>query len=346
MQCNSTGDNNTSVGALSLCANTTASCNVAIGFCAMKNSTTGSENTAVGSEAIKFGTTGSFNTALGACTLGGSDVNTGNNNVAIGRKAMFDNTSGANNVAVGNDSLANNSTGNSNVAVGLNALNDNTSGIENVAISENAGCANTTGNQIVGIGYKALRQNTDGDQNVGIGAFAGCNITTGCYNTYVGAESNSSAADVLFEQVFGRGGTGKGSNTFFSGASANGVFNTANTTTWNQTSDRRIKKNIVDNNVGLDKIIQVQVRDFEYRTKDEVTDFENANAAYVDKPGVQIGVIAQEIEDIFPEMITTQSTGVKTFNPEKLVFYLINAVKELSEENKDLKSRIEALENS
>jgi len=37
-------------------------------------------------------------------------------------------------------------------------------------------------------------------------------------------------------------------------------------------------------------------------------------------------------------MITTQTTGAKTFNPEKLTFYLINAVKEL-------KARIEVLEN-
>ena len=94
----------------------------------------------------------------------------------------------------------------------------------------------------------------------------------------------------------------------------------------------------LNNNVGLNKIAQVQVRDFEYRELDEVTDFENPKAAHVDKTGVQIGVIAQEIEDIFPEMITTQTTGVKTFNPEKLVFYLINAIKEL-------KTRIEVLEN-
>ena len=59
----------------------------------------------------------------------------------------------------------------------------------------------------------------------------------------------------------------------------------------------------------------------------------------MDKPGVHIGVIAQEIEDIFPEMITTQTTGVKTFNPEKLVFYLINAIKELKTEIDELKKK-------
>jgi len=120
---------------------------------------------------------------------------------------------------------------------------------------------------------------------------------------------------------------------------ANGVFNTANATAWSQTSDRRIKKNIVNNNEGLDKIDQIQVRDFEYRTKDEVTDFENVETAYVDKSGVQIGVIAQEVEAIFPEMVTTQSTGVKTFNPDKLTFYLINAIKELKAEIELLKNK-------
>jgi len=97
-------------------------------------------------------------------------------------------------------------------------------------------------------------------------------------------------------------------------------------------------KNIVDNNTGLDKINQIQVRSFEYRTKAEVTDFENAEAAYVDKSGIQIGAIAQEIEKILPELVITQTTGVKTVNPDKLTWYLINAVKEL-------KARIEVLEN-
>ena len=108
------------------------------------------------------------------------------------------------------------------------------------------------------------------------------------------------------------------------------MFNSLNTTTWDQTSDERIKKNIVDNNKGLEFINKIQVRNFEYRTKEEITDFENPKAAVVEKEGVQIGSIAQEIEKILPELVTESSNGVKNVNTDPLIWYLINAVKELS----------------
>ena len=108
------------------------------------------------------------------------------------------------------------------------------------------------------------------------------------------------------------------------------MFNTNNTTTWNQTSDERIKKNIVDNNKGLEFINQIQVRNFEYRTESEITDFKNPKSAVVEKSGVQIGTIAQEIEKVLPELVTESSAGVKNVNTDPLVWYLINAVKELS----------------
>ena len=56
--------------------------------------------------------------------------------------------------------------------------------------------------------------------------------------------------------------------------------------------------------------------------------------------GVQLGVIAQEIEEILPEVVKTQSTGVKTVDPDNLTWYLINAVKELSAEVEQLKSQL------
>ena len=57
----------------------------------------------------------------------------------------------------------------------------------------------------------------------------------------------------------------------------------------------------------------------------------------VDKQGTQLGAIAQEIEEILPDLINTETTGVKTLNADNLTWYLINAVKELSAEIKALK---------
>ena len=57
----------------------------------------------------------------------------------------------------------------------------------------------------------------------------------------------------------------------------------------------------------------------------------------VDKQGKQLGVIAQELEEILPDLITETSQGVKTLNADNLTWYLINAVKELSAEIKVLK---------
>jgi hypothetical protein len=54
--------------------------------------------------------------------------------------------------------------------------------------------------------------------------------------------------------------TGKGANTVFSEPQGGHVYNTDNTTAWNQVSDERIKKNIVDNKTGLEFINKVKIR--------------------------------------------------------------------------------------
>ena len=88
---------------------------------------------------------------------------------------------------------------------------------------------------------------------------------------------------------------------------------------YGSTSDERIKKNIVNNNIGLDKIKQIQVRNFEYRTVDEITDFDNPKSAFVDKEGTQLGVIAQELETILPEWKTIDENLKKAAISETFV---------------------------
>ena len=175
-----------------------------------------------------------------------------------------------------------------------------------------------------------------------LGKRAGNNITTGANNIFVGYLSTAAAVDNAQTIVIGINSAGKGTNTGFMNAKGGGNYAGNNSADWSTTSDRRIKKNIVDNNIGLEKIEKIRVRNFEYRTKEEITEVPSNAAIKVE--GIQLGAIAQEIEENIPEMVKTESTGVKTLETGNLTWYLVNAVKELSETNKKLTSRIEELE--
>ena len=74
----------------------------------------------------------------------------------------------------------------------------------------------------------------------------------------------------------------------------------------------------------------VVVRNFEYKTEDEIKDLPKNQV--IKKEGIQLGVIAQELELIAPEMVTTESTGVKTVDSDNITWYLVNSIKELKKE--------------
>ena len=48
-----------------------------------------------------------------------------------------------------------------------------------------------------------------------------------------------------------------------------------------------------------------------------------------------IGVIAQEVEEVLPEVVATRKTGIKAVRYDKMVPLLIEAVKELSDKIND-----------
>jgi len=198
------------------------------------------------------------------------------------------------------------------------------------------------------MGYEALETNTTGVDNTVVGNRAGDTVTTGSRNHIFG-NGIVSASDGNDQLLFGFGLTGKGNDTFFVGGS-NGAYNHPNSSSWSTTSDRRIKKNITNNTTGLDKINQITVRNFEYKTEDEIkTDnpelTDVVKSAVVDRKGIQLGVIAQEIVEVLPDVVETSSTGVKTVNPDNLTWYLVNAVKELSTKNDELAAEIASLKS-
>jgi hypothetical protein len=334
--------NNTVLGVTALASNTTGARNVAIGQSAFTNNLTATNTVAIGyNSAINI--RGGSNVSLGAYSLYGSVTpanNTATNCVAIGFNTMSAITSGSYNVGIGGaETLTSNTSGSYNVGVGAGALQANTVS-NNTAVGYQALYANTTAGKNTAVGYAAGSGQTTGSggdfgENVFIGYAAGSNSVTGSDCVYIGSNCKASGTGVNYEFVIAQYLTGKGTGTFYVGG-ANGAYNQANSATWSVTSDQRLKKNIVDNTIGLEAINGIRVRNFEYRTKDEVTELPLHTV--IEKKGVQLGVIAQELKEILPDCVTEQSTGVLSVDSDNIMWHMINAIKELS-------AKVTALEN-
>lgn len=108
-----------------------------------------------------------------------------------------------------------------------------------------------------------------------------------------------------------------------------------NSTTY--TSDARFKKNVAPLIGSLQKTLGLKGVQYEMKT----AEFPERNFA----AGTQIGLIAQEIEGIVPEVVSTAADGYKSVDYGKLVPLLIEAIKEQQQQrNADLQ-RIVQLEN-
>ena len=92
------------------------------------------------------------------------------------------------------------------------------------------------------------------------------------------------------------------------------------TTAGGSTSDATLKKNVQQLNGALQKICAVRGVTFEFIEQPLST----ADC------GTQIGVIAQEIEAQFPEIVVTHENGTKAVRYDRLVAPLIEAIKELT----------------
>ena len=93
-------------------------------------------------------------------------------------------------------------------------------------------------------------------------------------------------------------------------------------------SDKRLKTNILPIESALDKIDKLGGYTFDWIPTEEVHSNE----------GTDIGVIAQEIEEQFPELVTTRENGYKAVKYDKLVAVLLQGIKELRQEIRDCKA--------
>jgi hypothetical protein len=94
------------------------------------------------------------------------------------------------------------------------------------------------------------------------------------------------------------------------------------------TSDKQLKKDIQPISSALQKIDRVTGVEFNWDEEKQT-----------DHIGHDVGVIAQEMEEVLPEVVTTRENGYKAVRYEKIVPLLIQAIKELKQQVEQLKNK-------
>ena len=126
-----------------------------------------------------------------------------------------------------------------------------------------------------------------------------------------------SSSDVQFDS-FGVGTAASGTT---------GEIRATNDVTAYYSSDERLKENIVEIDNALEKV--KQIRGVRYDWTDEHIKSKGGPDNYFMRK-TDVGVIAQEIEAVLPEIVAERDDGIKAVRYERLTALLIEAVKELS----------------
>ena len=296
-----------------------------------------------------------------AIAIGNEVTASGESSIAIGSHAEQSTTSalGEKSIAIGDGAVA---TGNASVAIGNNA--------------------EAKGNNNIAIGNYACK-NMKGSNKICIGSFSGSNSSEhqddDVERIYIGGASKLNKGSAVLEVHNDSSKRGNFSNTavvihgnlvvnglIFSSNSRNGShfeyqsrgddnghtghvihFVDNNDTIKNyyrngtveerKTSDSRLKYVGSENTSGLDKIRQLKVFNYTFK-KDE-------------KKTPHVGVIAQDLQKIFPDAVKKGADGFLTIRMEDMFYAVINAIKELDakvaaqdKKIKELEARIEKLE--
>jgi len=340
---------NTAVGVASLYNNQGYS-NVGIGINALYTNTTGLNNTAVGTNSMYYATDN-----------GSASSNEGN--TALGVASLLNNR-GFDNVAIGRSSLNATNTGSSNTAIGSGSGSAITAGSGNICVGLNAG---PTSNQSDKLYIDNVQTDTPligGDFSTnfaGIGTAsptANLEVTsTGATKLHLTSPSSSgleirttSGTPYLDFTSFSTSNAGSGTPDFSARIATdanylafhNHVSSTAQTAFLNQngtiifdlynsgaavysyggytSSDRRWKKNITPLKDSLANLLKLQGVNYYWRKK------EFPKKPFNDKR--QIGLIAQDVEKIYPELVFTDNEGYKNLDYSKFTPILIESVKE------------------
>ena len=209
-----------------------------------------------------------------------------------------------------------------------NSANNNSAGTNAVAMGNNT---TASGNNSTSMGYFTT---ASGNKTTAMGA----DTTASDYASLVIVQYNYSGSSVTNNAtsfstsntafVIGNGTASNAKSDAFK-VMFNGDTTVSNDLTVNGdvviSSDARLKSNIVSLGSTLSKLLQIDGKSYEMKGKQK------------------IGVLAQEIKEVFPELVSEDDNEMLAVNYQGLVPVLINALKEQQSEIDELKDLVQSL---
>ncbi|MCK7590252.1 tail fiber domain-containing protein [Subsaxibacter sp. CAU 1640] len=389
---NTTGTSNTATGVFALTNNLTGSFNSAYGNLSLTNNVSGVNNSAFGYQSQQNTTSGQSNSSFGQLSL--SNNTTGGFNTALGRQAMTTNTTGGSNTALG--ALANVSINNLTNATAIGARAevgaDNSlvlgsiNGVNGATASVNVGIGTTTPTATLQVEGAVTFNDNAANVDFRVESLNNVNmlrVDASDDSVKIGTAINS--AELLrVGQTTGDGiqiGSAEiiedgGVNIITIGAASlipdvdatrnigsstlrwNTVFAANGVTT---TSDAREKQEIKVLRYGLDKIMQLQPKTYQWIDPN------------IDNHNTHLGFMAQDLKKILPEVVvdkewksldekgskdwvSTERLGVNYSEiipvlvkgiqeQQEIIFSQSKEIEELKNINASILKRLEKLEN-
>ena len=348
---------NAFIGTQSGFKNTQGSYNAYLGCYTGYENVDGSQNVFIGGNAGRDGVSTSFATMVG--NNAGTYYNGAGSVTFLGFYAG-NNSQGTNNTFLGEYAGSYSGEGGDNVAVGMQA-GQNSTGFWNVAIGNQAGqgaYGSTTYSWNTLIGHNSGTNLTSGGDNTLVGWGTGSSLVTGGYNTIIGSAAGTAAVsgsdNVFIGYKSGAQETGSGylyidnSSTteplifgdFYDNyAAIHGNFYVTGNIYAADYFYNAKGASITPLSGTLDKVMALNGVAIE---RNEETPAKGRESTITNS--TSIGVIAQEVEAVLPELVSKGRNGEALVNYTGLVPVLLEAIKEQQQQIELLEQRISQLE--
>jgi hypothetical protein len=103
---------------------------------------------------------------------------------------------------------------------------------------------------------------------------------------------------------------------------------------WTSSSDMRLKKKLTTLTHALERLLELRGVQFEWKEPEKMGNLS----------GPQTGLIAQEVEKVFPEWVSSDPEGYKELTIRGFEALAIEALRELKDEIEEIKKRLAKIE--